>query len=105
MVSNPAQQLSRRAIEPFRCSRGSYIGLVFGDDSCWISLQQHNGELDARTLLEFKTPFAQEPSRYFSASCSRIRAVISYLAFVLVGAQHRPSTSTAFLAKPRRSQL
>ena len=70
-----------------------------------FSLQQHDGELDARTLLEFQTPFAQKSSRYLSASYSRIRVLISCLASVLAGAQHHPSTSTAFLAKPRRLRL
>jgi hypothetical protein len=36
--------------------------------------------MDALTLLKFKTPFAQELPRYLSASCSRVRALISCLA-------------------------
>jgi hypothetical protein len=43
------------------------------------SFQEHNGELDARTL-DFETLSAQELSQYLLASRSRVRACISCFA-------------------------
>jgi hypothetical protein len=64
---------------------------------------QHNGEMNALALLEFKTPSAQKPSRVslgllLSCSSPHLLSCTS----MLVGTQHHPSTSTAFLEKPRR---
>jgi hypothetical protein len=58
IVSTPAQQLRRRAIEPFAAAAGANIVLVLVMIAVRSSLQ-HNGEIDALALLEFKTPFAQ----------------------------------------------
>ena len=66
---------------------------------------QHNGEMDALALLEFKTLSAQKPSWISLSlllSCSS--PYLLSCTSVLVGTQHYPSTSTAFLAKPQRLQ-